>query len=376
MAQDERPSEACEQCLRRSWLLGELSAMLDHNCRADGRLIDLLALEDGELLQALAGRRRSELSRRYAQFRASEVARLDGAEGLCCDDERYPPGLARPEAPRMLHLTGGVERLHELTAGPVVAILGSRPASDYGVEMAGSLARGLTASGVTVASDLADAIASAAQAGVLEADGASLVVLGDGLDIPIPARRRALLERLKLRGCAVSELSCGVRTRIWGAAAAKRTLAAMAGVTVLVEAEDSPRALLGARFAQALGGTVGVVPGRVTSPVSRGTHVLLREGAQLVRDAADVLDLLYVADGREPTRPPLASPLAGLEPRLLRTLERVGAGLDTPGKLLGAGKDAGEVLQALGELESIGLLARGDGGRYVPRGPLPRRAVR
>jgi DNA processing protein len=371
MAPDEGIDGACQYCLRRSWLLGELSRVLDYNCRADGRLFELLALEDEEMLLALAGRRREELRRRYVQFCASKVAPVEGVAPLCRHDRRYPHGLLRAEAPRMLHVAGGLERLSELSAKPAVAILGSRPATDYGIEMAGSLARGLTASGVTVLSDLDDSIASATQAAVLEAGGVPFVVLGNGLGVPVAARRRSLYGRLARDGCAVSELPYDVRTRAWGAAAAKRTLAALATVAIAVEADGDSRALRGARAVQTFEKPLGAVPGRVTSPVSRGTHALLREGARLIRDAADVLDLLYEVGERDPATTPPASPLAGLEPRLLDTLEQIGAGLDTVGKLVDAGKDTSQVLRALGELESLGHLARGDGGRYAPRNPLP-----
>jgi DNA processing protein len=376
MASEESLDGACERCLRRSWLLGELSRVLDYNCRADGRLVELLALEDDELVQALGGRKREELLRRHAELRAGALARGQGVTRLCRHDRRYPRGLLRAEAPRMLHVAGGIEQLGELSTKPVVAILGSRPATDYGIEIARSLARGLAASGVSVVSDLDDAIASAAHAGVLEAGGVSLAVLGDGLGVPVAARRRSLLERLTRTGCAVSELPYGARTRVWGSAAAKRTLAALATVAIAVEADDDPRALRGARAAQAFEKPLGAVPGRVTSPVSRGTHALLRDGAQLIRDASDVLELLYESGGASTVRPPLTVPLADLEPRLLRTLEQVGGGRDTVEKLIASGASVSEAMRALGELESRGHLTRGDGGRYLPRNPLQRRPVR
>lgn len=371
-----RRGSACEQCLRRSWLLGELSRVLDCNCRADGRLGELLALDDSALLKALAGRRRAELEQRYARFQTDELPRIEGAAEICVHDGRYPRGLTRAQAPRMLHVAGGVERLRTLTTGALVTILASRRASDYGITMARSLARGLSACGVTVASELEDGIAAAAQAGALEAGGASVLVLGDGLGARIPARRRSLYTALIRTGCAVSELPCGASTRIWGAAGAKRTLAAMAGVTIVIEAEDSPRALLGARTAQAFGRTVCAVPGRVSSRVSCGPHALLREGAHLIRDVTDVLDALYEAGMK--TEPPKTRECgdAKLTPWLSSVLERVGAGLDTPSKLAGEQESIGKVLQALGELELLGHLTRGDGGRYLLKDALARRTVR
>ena len=147
----------------------------------------------------------------------------------------------------------------------------------------------------------------------------------------------------------------------------------LAGLTIVVEADEGPE-LVGARAALMMGRTVAAVPGRVSSPVSRGTNALLMEGAPLVRDPEDALQWLYGTRGKRPAcgQPPTRGQSgrqrpAGLEPRLQAVLEQVGAGHDTPGKLTSAGGDAGETMLALAELELIGLLARGDGGRYVPR---------
>jgi DNA processing protein len=364
---------ACVSCLRRSWLLAQLSGPLDCNCRSDGRLIDLLALDDEDLMKALAGRRLSELRACYAGFRAGALARAPGIAEVCRHDPSYPRALRVPVAPPMLFVSGGLERLARLSARPVVAIVGTARATDYGIEVAATLARGLAASGVTVAGESADGIGRAVLAGALESGGAAVSVLGGGLDVAAPARSRSLLAQIERDGVVVSELPCGTAPRRWAAAAATRIVAAMAAVTVLVEAEDSARELAGARLAQALGRTVAAVPGRVSSRASCGSHALLREGAQLVSGAADVLDLLH--DAEQPARA-TRDPQPWLEVRLRSVLESVGAGLDTPQKLIGSANDSGELLQALSELELMGLLARGDGGRYVPSSAFAATVVR
>jgi DNA processing protein len=356
--------DACTSCLRRSWLLAQLSGPLDCSCRADGRLIDALALDDCDLMAALAGRRRAELQERYSRFRPSELARAREIAEICRHDPRYPPGLQVGMAPPMLFASCGLARLAGLTERPVVAIVGTSKATDYGIEIAGALARGLAAGGVTVAAELADGIGLAAMQGALEAGGAVVSARGGGLDVAAPARCRSLLAQIEGEGAAVSELPSGTAPRRWAVAAATRIVAAMATVTVVVEAEDSIRALAGARVAQALGRTVAAVPGRVSSRASGGSHALLREGAALVGGPADVLDLL--CDAERPARTS-RDPQARLEARLQAVLASVGAGMDTPQKLIGGASDPGELLQALSELELMGLLARGDGGRYVPR---------
>jgi DNA processing protein len=368
IGQARERSGACASCLRRSWLLSVLSTLLEYRCRDRGRLVELLSLNDEDLLQAVGGRRRAELKTGYARFDPNDIRRAEGVEEVCRHDRSYPPTLGAPGGPTMLNVAGGVERLRELTAAPTVAIIGSSRATDYGLEMAKSLARGLAASGVTVTSGLSDGIAVAAHAGALEVDGRTVAVMPGGLDVACPARRRSLYERVKRGGCAVAELPCGCEPRRWGQAAGERILARLAGLTVVVEAQDSPAELAGARTAKALGRTVAAVPGRVTSPASSGTHALLMGEARLVRGPADALELLCGLDAPT-TAAPRDTP-AELEPRLRATLDRVGAGRDTPDKLTGEGEDSGEVLLALSELELMGLLARGDGGRYVPRDAL------
>src|SRR6185312_11165401 len=129
--------------------------------------------------------------------------------------------------------------------------------------------------------------------------------------------------------------------------------------------------------AAVLGRPVAAVPGRITSRGARGPHALLAEGARLVTCAGDVLDLIGDAERvGGPSAVRTSRRLAGLDPVLRDVLERVGAGEDTPGRLLGGPADADELLRALGELELMGLLVRGDGGRYVAADPLAAVAAR
>jgi DNA processing protein len=388
-------ARTCRECAQRGWLLGRLSARLDFRSRDESRLLELLALDDERLIDAIAGRRRDELRRDWRQRTSASPGAQESAsrepgteeptlvgpprtgapavETVCRHGSDYPRGLQGwAGAPRMLYvLGGGAWRLGELTAAPAVAIVGAAKPTDYGVEMARGLARGLAAARVTVVSQFANGIPVAALAGALEADGPALAVMAGGVEQVAPAHRRGCYEQVLRCGCAIAELPCGHPARRWSALARARTVAGLARLTVVIEAGDAPSELAAARIAHALGRTVAAVPGRVTSPASVGANRLLREGAPLVRDARDVLDLLYglglgVGAGRS-ERSDAAAPVIDLEPRLHAVLQRVGAGRDTPGKLTNGGEDAGDTLLALAELEVMGLLGRGDGGRYVPR---------
>jgi DNA processing protein len=331
-------------------------------------------------------------------------------EAIPREDPRFPAALAHVRgAPRVVYVAGGADRLHALLREPTVAILGTRRASDYGMEMAHGLARGLAASGVTVLSGLAEGIACAAHAGAVAVGGPTVTVMPAGLDVCYPATRRTLYRRVREVGCAISEHPPGVRTSRWCHLARARLVVALARLVIIVEAQDDPSELQAAHLAQASARRLAAVPGRVGAPAARGPHVLLREGAGLVRDAQDALDLLYdvgappappppAARARaqarsDPSQAPPARPQTLPDPRALpdrlqarpdhrqarpdhqqtlpdhlqALLDRIGAGQDTLAKLTRAGAERDAVVLALAQLELHGALGRGDGGRYVPR---------
>jgi DNA processing protein len=371
----ERPnpvpaSSACGRCLRRSWLLAELSGALDYCARNRERLLELLALDDEDLLDAVAGRRRADLRSRYQRFKSFPQLPSGGEiESICRHSDNYPHALSDARAPHMLELSTSAGRFAQLLARPAVAILGSTAASDYGMEMARSIARGLAASEVNVVAALCDGIALAAHAGALEA-GTSIAVVGGGLGVSCPTRHRPLYGRVKRAGCAISELPERASGRRWGGLAAERIVVELADLTVLIEAEQTAAQLTSARIAQALGRTLAAIPGRLTSPLSGGPHALLMQGANLVRGPEDALALLYQNGlGGQPrsaeTNTPTIEQSLGLSVELQSIMEQVGSGNDTPDKLTRAGIEPGDALLGLSELELCGLLGRGDGGRYV-----------
>lgn len=388
---------ACRECERRSWLLSVLSVRLQFRSRDEARLLELLELDDDDLIDAIAGRRRPEIRQAWKRFDGREPytaqhprqgrasvdqtpveAVCQPCETVCKHFPSYPKALRGwAGAPHMLHVLGGTERLERLTAGPTVAIAGGARPSDYGLEMARSLARGLSASGVTVLCAIARGVQSAVIEGVLEAERPALVVMSGGVDCVTPVEMRGSFKRTLRSGCAIAELPCGQRAQRWSRLASVRTAAGLAQLTIVVEAGESPSELRAAETARSLRRAVAAMPGRVSSPASAGTNSLLHAGVPLVRDAADALDLLSRLDeavsatdwmSRMPkSEPDVTASTIELEPRLRTIFERVGSGRDTPGKLTGPGEDAGATLLALAELEVMGLLSRGDGGRYVPR---------
>jgi DNA processing protein len=191
-----------------------------------------------------------------------------------------------------------------------------------------------------------------------------VAVLAGGADAPYPASKLALYRQILAAGCAVSELPPGLRPRRWCFPARNRLIAALAGVTVVVEAAARSGALITARVARDLGRDVGAVPGPITSPRARGANDLLFDGAHVVRDVADVLDLLLGVGAARP-----ADPRETLEPDLRRVLDSVAAGRDTVSALADTPAGAEAALVALARLELLGLVRRGLAGRYVATAP-------
>jgi DNA processing protein len=356
-------SGCCAQCARRRWLLGMLSAGLDFRARDPARFWRALELADADLIDAIGGRKRAWLHAIYRRWDPEEIDSDAGVESVCRHQCAFPSSLrANVLAPHALSVRGGLTRLAEMSTEVVVAIVGTRRATDYGMETARSLARGLAASGVTVASGLSEGIPVAAHSGALEAQGATFTVMASGLDRCSPASCRALSRRVTSNGCAISEAPVDLPSRPWGVLARARTLALLAQLVIVVEAEQRPWELACAHIAQALGKPVAAIPGRLSSRASQGTNSLLMSGARLIRSPQDALDLLYGVGMRE-----VPEPVIEIEPRLQRVLDRVGSGEDTLAKLTARGTKSDGTALALIELELQGLLLRGDGGRYVTR---------
>jgi len=358
---------ACDGCLRRTALVARLSAHLDRARERWGSVTSLLTLEDDALLAALARARAGAVAGTLETFDPAAARAACAAAGLgaVCrhDAELYPRTLLdAPDAPAVLHVTGGAERLGALLNPPAVALVGARRATPHGLEAARMLARGLGVAGVTVVSGMALGVDAAAHAGALDAGGASVAVLAGGADVPYPASERRLHARLVAAGCVVSELPPGTRPRRWGFPARNRIIAGLAQVTVVVEAAERSGSLITARVARELGRDVAAVPGRITSPRARGALDLLFDGAHLIRDARDLLELLRWP-GAQDSAPP--GPGAGLDPRLRVVLEAVADGRDTVAALAASPAQASAAGVALGELELMGRLRRVPGGRYV-----------
>jgi len=191
--------------------------------------------------------------------------------------------------------------------GPRVAVVGSRRPSPYGEAVAEQLALELSSANVVVISGLALGIDAAAHRGALNGGGVTVAVMGTGVDLIYPTAHTVLAEAILAGGGAlVSQFPDGTSPRRHNFPARNHTMAALADVVVVVEAGEGSGALITAEAALDLHKEVMAVPGSVFSPLSVGTHALIRDGAGLVQNARDVLAALKL--GGEVLDDPLAAP--------------------------------------------------------------------
>lgn len=224
-------------------------------------------------------------------------AHVDAGVGVAVHGSpAFPALLAEDDdAPAVVFWSGDPDVL----AGSAVAVVGTRRATQYGLDLANDLGRELAANGVAVVSGLARGIDAAAHAGVFDADGAPpIAVVGSGLDRVYPRDNAALWRRVAERGVVLSEHPLGTPPTAWQFPARNRIIAALSQVVVVVESQRTGGALGTALEAARRGRAVLSVPGPVGSPSSEGTNQLLFDGCGPARGVDDVL----LALGREPTR--------------------------------------------------------------------------
>ncbi len=313
-------------------------------------------------------------SLRFERFRASfdERAYLGrlaskGLRFVARDQPGFPPRLAAIHDPPLgLFVRGDVPL--QLLERPTVAIVGARACSPYGTAVALAFGRELAAAGAVVVSGMARGIDAAAHRGALDA-GSTVAVLGCGVDRDYPRAHAGLAASIVRRGLILSEYAPGVEPAPWRFPARNRIVAGLADATVVVEARERSGALITADLALEEGRDVLVVPGEITSQLSKGTNALLRLGAAPATSVADVLDVLGIEsvqgapDPPLPDQPLLAGPVGTVRARV------ADAACAADEIARHTGLSAGTVAAALAELELLGLVTERDG---VYREVMPR----
>jgi DNA processing protein len=320
--------------------------------------------------QILAAKR-AEIARHVGDILAASIREYDAAAALVAAgawledpanhivtlaDVRYPRQLLEiPDPPPLLHVKGRVE----LLSRPSLAIVGSRNATAQGLANAEAFARTLSDAGFTVVSGLALGVDAAAHRGGLAGSASSVAVLGTGADIVYPARNRALAHELAAAGALVSEFPLGMKPLAGNFPRRNRLLSGLALGCLVVEAAADSGSLITARLAAEQGREVFAIPGSIHSPLAKGSHALIKQGAKLVESARDILEELRTSAAPAP-RP---APAVVADPRALRLLDALGhepCDLDT--LAVRSELPIAEIGALLTQLELEGLVATLAGG--------------
>lgn len=211
---------------------------------------------------------------------------------LTLGDEAYPAALLEiPDPPVALYVKGDAA----LLSRPSLAVVGARNATPQGEANAESFSRALSEAGLCIVSGLALGIDAAAHRGGLAGPGSTVAVIGTGADRIYPARNAALARQIAEAGVIVSEFPLGIGPLAHNFPRRNRLIAGLAQGVLVVEAALKSGSLITARLATDCGREVFAIPGSIHSPVARGCHQLIRDGAKLVETAVDILDELRLA---------------------------------------------------------------------------------
>jgi DNA processing protein len=309
-------------------------------CRSRAKRDDDSWIDESRRIQALADAQLAQAGR-------------TGIHALSLFDAAYPPILAAiPDPPPVLWLRGCIDVLR----APAIAIVGSRAASPYGLEMARRLASDLAAAGVVIVSGLARGVDSAAHVAALRVNGRTVGVLGCGIDRIYPAEHRDLAADMTARGAVASEFPAGVPPLPHHFPLRNRIISGLSRAVVVVEAAEKSGALITASAALEQGREVMVVPGPASAGRNRGGHLLIRDGARLVESADDILGEMATPVPRTVTAQQPDPDLDRLPKVAAFTVDDVAEATREP---------ANVVLSWLLDLELAGKIQRIGGGRFV-----------
>lgn len=286
-----------------------------------------------------------------------------GARLVTIGDPQYPPRLKEIyDPPPMLWVRGSLSSRDDLA----VAIVGTRKCSTYGRTQTERLAADLARRGFTIVSGLAVGIDGAAHRGALDAGGRSIGVMACGIDVDYPREHRELRDRLAESGAVMTELPPGTKPTRERFPQRNRLVSGLSLGVIVTEAPAKSGAMITANLALEQGREVLAVPGDVRSPLSRGCHRLIKEGAALVENVDDVVDALGLLPAAVPERerPPEPAPeLPPEETTVIGALSFQPKHVDaiiTETQLLPA-----RVTAALMMLEVKGLVRRFPGNMFV-----------
>jgi DNA processing protein len=267
-------------------------------------------------------------------------------------DPLYPAALLETADPPLLVYAQGRT---ELLARTSLAVVGSRNPTPQGSDNARAFARHLSDAGVCVVSGLALGIDGAAHEGALEGPGSTIAVVATGLDRVYPSRHLDLARRIARDGLLLSEHALGTPALPGQFPARNRIIAGLSRATLVVEAALKSGSLITARLATEAGRDVFAIPGSIHSPLSRGCHALIKQGAKLVDSAHDVLEELQLDDPRRRPAEAAAAPASNRD-ALLDALGFDPVGLEA--LVARTGRSAADLSSRLLEMELEGAVVR------------------
>jgi len=292
---------------------------------------------------------------------ALDWAALPGNQLLTLADADYPQSLlTSDDPPVLLYAKGNTAALKR----PMLAVVGSRNATAQGLRDAEAFAQALGDAGLTIVSGLALGIDAAAHRGALATAAGTVAVIGTGADRLYPARNEALARTIAEKGVVLSEFPLGTPPLASNFPRRNRIIAGLGLGCLVVEAALRSGSLITARLAAESGREVFAIPGSIHSPLSRGCHQLIRQGAKLVESAQDVLEELRwgsPAGAKIAPEPMVATP-NGDEEQVLACLGDAPCPLDTLSARSGLTPAA--LLAMLLPLELAGRVAQLPGGLY------------
>lgn len=248
----------------------------------------------GEMELSQAAEIKPEMAYRILHFdfhaaeREQKAAEHLGLDILCLNDENYPPLLKSiPDPPLVLYLRGKL-----LPEEPSVALVGSRKATPYGLNVTQFLSHDLGRAGITIVSGLARGVDARAHNACLQSGARTIAVLGSGLDVIYPAEHKSLAARISEQGAVVSEFPLGTQPNRENFPVRNRVISGLSYAVVVVEASDKSGSLITARMAAEQGREVLAVPGSIFNDSSKGCNALIKDGAALTQSWKDVLAVL------------------------------------------------------------------------------------
>jgi DNA processing protein len=287
-----------------------------------------------------------------------EWASQPGQTILTLADAGYPPALLEiADPPSVLYVRGNPGLLNKRG----IAVVGSRNATPQGIRTAEDFSRHLADRGLCIVSGLALGIDAAAHRGALAANGHTVAVIGTGADRIYPARNKELALAIAERGTIVSEFPLGTPAVAYNFPRRNRIISGLARGVLVVEAAPESGSLITARLAAEQGREVFAIPGSIHSPVARGCHKLIKQGAKLVETADDILEELG-SDFAPANNPPAVMTVPTEDSPLLAALGHGPCNLDE--LVERTGQSADTLLPELLTLELGGILATLPGNRY------------